>query len=257
MFLILIIILVLNANLVKSQATNVTCLDGRICFVFTSFEEHCEILVGDNCHPPCDNLDCKTKVENNVLCDHYFCTPLPPPPKPSLNSFMNMLEGAIGSFISSFICFLLYTIYKRRQARRQRIREILNEEDANANISGQENEGDSDSRPIIRPPSEPRQISSPTSPQIPTSTSTLNPFSPINRRFDLSPIPEQPSSSSPAILTPTDGATALTPTVSQMKRFQDIEKQLSPSTSPINRPKKKVNHLLKNSSINGLVKKNF
>lgn len=240
MFVILISILF--ANVVKSQETNVTCADGRVCFLFNSFEEHCEILVGDNCHPPCDRIDCKIKVENNVLCEHYFCTdPIPPAPKPSsANSFLNILEGAIGSFISSAICLFLYTFYKRRQARRQRILEIINNE---ANITGRENEGDSQSRSIIRHP--PSQQNSPTSPQVPTSTGISNPFaspelpmppSSSSNPFGLSPIPENPSTSS-AILTPTSS------TPKQMNATQ-----LSPSSSPLNPrkevTKKKVNHFL-------------
>jgi hypothetical protein len=169
------IICIFSLFLIVSSEFNVTCNDGRICFTYQSVDDHCEILFGPECFPPCEIKQCSIRVENDVLCDHYVCTPIPPKPASS-NPVLNFFLGAIGSMITSGLSLLLWRYYKKLKARRFRV--LQNEP---------ENEGDSESRPIIRrgsstslnfppsapPASPPRSSSQPELSQSLPSTSCL------------------------------------------------------------------------------------
>lgn len=67
-FLTLIVILV------KVQSIReITCDINKKCFLYEAKEDHCEILIGKNCTPPCDISFCNIKVENYVLCERFVC----------------------------------------------------------------------------------------------------------------------------------------------------------------------------------------
>lgn len=132
---------------------NTTCDDGRFCFTYLKVEDHCEILTGNECHPPCDIKLCEILVENNVDCEHYLCAPAPP--SVATKTFF---VGFAGSITSTIILFLTFKGVKKILSLRRRVnqneeaditgRENQNEE---ANITGRENEGDGTTRPIYNP----------------------------------------------------------------------------------------------------------
>ena len=129
--------------------TNITCPDGRICFEFVRVEEHCEILTGLECHPPCDIKNCHIVVENNVDCEHYNC--MPAPPSPNIFGVKSFFIGFCGSLLSSLVALRLWRFVKKRRANRVfRLDDenlIGNEEE----INGRENEGNAETRPIYTP----------------------------------------------------------------------------------------------------------
>ena len=122
---------------------NTTCVDGRFCFTYIKVEDHCEILTGKDCHPPCDIENCEIYVENNVDCEHYLCAP--PPPSVATKTFF---IGFGGSVTSTILLFLGFKGAKKIMARRRRRNAPQNEE---ANITGRENEGNAATRPIYNP----------------------------------------------------------------------------------------------------------
>lgn len=137
---------------VLSEDKNVTCSDNRICFIIETIEDHCEIYFGSECFPPCELKNCSIKIENNVLCEHYDCTA--PIPKPSSTFWKDTILGAFGSFCSSCIFYVLWKIAKRLYlSRLNRIVPRRDDESGllNENFQNIESdEGDSETRPIIR-----------------------------------------------------------------------------------------------------------
>ena len=96
--MISILIFLIFISKVKSE-NNVSCSDGRTCINYQTFDEHCEVLFGEDCEPPCKIQLCEVRIENNVFCDHYFCIPIS-------NKLPSYVEGAIGSIASSFIIYI-------------------------------------------------------------------------------------------------------------------------------------------------------
>lgn len=136
------VFLIFSIIVIVSSESNETCNDGRICFTYQSLEEHCEILMGPECFPPCEIKQCSIRVENDVMCDHYLCTP-----KPANKSVLNFFLGAFGSMTTSVLCIIIWRIYRKWN---QRGFLILENQDDESNITGRENEGDANTRPIIR-----------------------------------------------------------------------------------------------------------
>jgi len=190
---------------------NVTCSDGRICFIIETIEEHCEIYIGSQCFPPCELEKCAIKVENNVLCDRYDCTS--PVPKPSSTFWKDSILGAFGSFCTSCIFYLLWkcckNICKRTVAPNEN-------DDERGLIDGQfinEDEGNAETRPIIRHQYEPDST---------TNSSTISCSEPP--KAQSSPIP---STSKSALSSSLPSTSAASPRSSVLKNKTKLSNSMA------------------------------
>lgn len=104
-FLLCVFFIIQNFVHCENNA-NVTCADGRVCFLYQSIDTHCDIFFGEDCFPPCDIFKCKIKVENDILCDHFVCTD-----KPKTN-ILTLFGGFALSSSTTLMGFFFYKLYK-------------------------------------------------------------------------------------------------------------------------------------------------
>lgn len=114
MKLIFYVLFIVNfANISETTILgNVTCNKDKVCVFYIKFEQHCEELFGENCSPPCDIVNCKIKVENNVLCKHYYCHEL----KNDRESVVLIILLTTFTCLALTVaaCFIIYTVIKKK-----------------------------------------------------------------------------------------------------------------------------------------------
>jgi hypothetical protein len=90
---------------------NVTCDNYRICFFYESIVDHCEILIGENCKPPCNITECHIRVENNIFCEQFECFDIPMP-KIELIVKTNISSITIIVILVLICLFLIYKLLR-------------------------------------------------------------------------------------------------------------------------------------------------
>lgn len=229
-----------------SEDQNVTCSDGRTCFIIETFEEHCEIYIGSECFPPCDLKKCSIKIENNIFCQRYDCTL--PPPKPTSDVVKYTLLGAFSSWCSSCLIFIFWKCFKKI-FRRNNV-QVISMDDETGLLNEQyvsESEGDAYSRPIIRGQSTSAAASADYSPSAPTAFSDFTP--PIG---GSSAVQQPPLLTQSMVNLPTDSGSRDIATPRSQSMPDDLKrittrsiskKKFQPSLEQIEEKTKKVNYL--------------